>query len=94
MNLDNQEAQTRAVLCNSLYLSPLYLAFLRGPIRHGSVVCLSGCRHDDQPGEWICYTEYAGLQFSDRAAGIALKSMGAKLCFRCHLVNIGPIYKL
>ena len=47
------------------------------------------------------YTEDAGLPYFDRAAVIAngtwlcgsvLKSMGAKLCFRSCLVNIGPSY--
>ena len=47
------------------------------------------------------YTEDAGLPYFDRAAviangtwlcGSALKSMGAKLCFRSCLVNIGPSY--
>ena len=39
-------------ICNSLSLSPSYSAVLRGPSHHGLVVCLSECRHDDQPGEW------------------------------------------
>ena len=48
------------------------------------------------------YTEDAGLPYFDRAAVIAngnwyyasaLESMGAKLCFRYCLVNIGPSYK-
>ena len=48
------------------------------------------------------YTEDAGLPFFDRAAVIAngnwyyasaLESMGATLCFRYCLVNIGPRYK-
>ena len=47
------------------------------------------------------YTGDAGLPYFDRAAviangtwlcGSALKSMGAKLCFRSCLVNIGPSY--
>ena len=47
------------------------------------------------------YTEDAGLPYFDHAAviangtwlcGSALKSMGAKLCFRSCLVNIGPSY--
>ena len=25
---------------------------MSGPSRHGSVVCLSECCHEDQPGEW------------------------------------------
>ena len=25
---------------------------------HGSVVCLSECRHDDQPGTWVWNTVY------------------------------------
>ena len=36
------------MLCNS----PLYLAVLSGSSRHGAVVCLSECCHEDQPGEW------------------------------------------
>ena len=48
------------------------------------------------------YTEDAGLPYFDRAAVIAngnwyyasaLESMGAKLCFRYCLVNIGPSYR-
>ena len=48
------------------------------------------------------YTEDAGLPYFDRAAVIAngnwyyvsaLESMGATLCFRYCLVNIGPRYK-
>ena len=47
------------------------------------------------------YTEDAGLQYFDRATviangtwlcGSALRSMGAKLCFRSCLINIGPSY--
>ena len=47
------------------------------------------------------YTKDAGLPYFDRAAvlangtwlcGTALKSMGAKFCFRSCLVNIGPSY--
>ena len=47
------------------------------------------------------YTEDAGSPYFDRAAviangtwlcGSALKSMGAKLCFRSCLVNIGPSF--
>ena len=47
------------------------------------------------------YTEDAGLPYFDCAAvivngtwlcGSELKSMGAKLCFRSCLVNIGPSY--
>ena len=50
----------------------------------------------------LIYTEDAGLPFFNRAAVIAngnwyyasaLESMGAKLCFRYCLVNIGPRYK-
>ena len=49
----------------------------------------------------VLHTEDAGLPYFDRAAVIAngnwyytsaLESMGAKLCFRYCLVNIGPIY--
>ena len=49
----------------------------------------------------IRYTEDAGLPYFDRATAIAngtwlcgsaLKSMGAKLCFRSCLINIGPSY--
>ena len=52
MILANQEAETRAyqyyvTVCISV---PSTKAVLRGPSRHGSVVCLSECRHDDQPG--------------------------------------------
>ena len=47
------------------------------------------------------YTEDAGLPYFDCATviangtwlcGSALKSMGAKLCFRSCLINIGPSY--
>ena len=49
----------------------------------------------------LSYTEDAGFLYFDRAAviangtwlcGSALKSMGAKLCFKTCLVNIGPSY--
>ena len=54
------------------------------------------------PTSHVAYTEDAGLPYFDRAAVIAngnwyhasaLESMGAKLCCRCCLVNIGPSYK-
>ena len=50
---------------------------------------------------YVMHTEDAGLPYFDRAAviangtwlcGSALKSMGAKLCFRSCLVNIVPSY--
>ena len=50
----------------------------------------------------LLHTEDAGLPYFDRAAVIAngnwyyasaFESMGAKLCFRYCLVNIGPRYK-
>ena len=30
---------------------------LRSPSRHGSGVCLSECRQDDQPGEWTLFID-------------------------------------
>ena len=58
-------------------------------------ICLQSHPHGDT------YTEDAGLPYFDRATviangtwlcGSALKSMGAKLCSRSCLINIGPSY--
>ena len=53
--LANEEAQIRAyqyyvIVCFSV---PPTIDIENQPSRHRSVVCLSECCHDDQPGEWI-----------------------------------------
>ena len=54
MILANEEAQSQTrpfqhyvTVCLSV------LAIVRRFSRHGPVVCLSECCHDDQPGEWV-----------------------------------------
>ena len=42
---------------------------LRGPSRHGSVVCLSESHHGDPPGEWVWNTVYWDAGWREEGEG-------------------------
>ena len=57
MILANEAAQTRAYQYYvTVRLSVLLLSSFENLSHHCSLVCLSECRHDDQPGEWTLLT--------------------------------------
>ena len=95
INLQSMRLMTNLLMCSQYFRLLLYLGLRR--MKRKYPACIYMYTEDAGPeiSMNLCIASLFSRQIANSNAGptLALESMGAKLTFRCHFLNIGPSYK-